>query len=34
MTMLPFDDRDGVIWLDGQLLPWREAKLHLLSHGV
>jgi branched-chain amino acid aminotransferase len=34
MTMLPFDDRDGVIWLDGQLLPWREAKLHLLSHGL
>ncbi len=25
-------DRDGVIWLDGQLLPWREAKTHVLTH--
>ncbi len=29
MTM---DDRDGVIWMDGQLLPWREAKVHVLTH--
>ena len=34
MTMLPFDDRDGVIWLNGELVPWREAKLHVLSHGL
>jgi branched-chain amino acid aminotransferase len=26
------DDRDGVIWLDGDWLPWREAKIHVLSH--
>ncbi len=26
------DDRDGVIWLDGQLVPWREAKTHVLTH--
>jgi branched-chain amino acid aminotransferase len=32
--LLPFDDRDGVIWLDGKLVPWREAKLHVLSHGL
>ena len=34
MTLVPFDDRDGVIWLDGVLVPWREAKLHVLSHGL
>jgi branched-chain amino acid aminotransferase len=26
------DDRDGVIWLDGNLVPWREAKTHVLTH--
>lgn len=25
-------DRDGVIWLDGELVPWREAKVHVLTH--
>ncbi|WP_018948068.1 branched-chain amino acid transaminase [Thioalkalivibrio sp. ALMg11] len=25
-------DRDGVIWLDGQMVPWREAKTHVLTH--
>ena len=34
MTMLPFDDRDGVIWLNGKLVPWRDAKLHVLSHAL
>jgi branched-chain amino acid aminotransferase len=34
MTLLPFDDRDGWLWLDGSLVPWREAKLHVLSHGL
>lgn len=29
MTM---DDRDGVIWLDGQWVEWREAKVHVLTH--
>jgi branched-chain amino acid aminotransferase len=29
MTM---DDRDGLIWLDGELVPWREAKVHVLTH--
>ncbi len=32
--MIPFDDRDGFIWLDGKLVLWREAKLHVLSHGL
>ena len=26
------DDRDGVIWLDGEMIPWREAKVHVLTH--
>jgi branched-chain amino acid aminotransferase len=30
----PFDDRDGFIWFDGQLVPWREAKIHVLTHGL
>ena len=34
MTVLPFDDRDGWIWLDGEFVPWREAKLHVLTHGL
>ncbi len=34
MALIPFDDRDGVIWYDGELVPWREAKLHVLSHGL
>ncbi|MGW2279023.1 branched-chain amino acid aminotransferase [Streptomyces sp. NPDC001770] len=34
MTPTPFDDRDGVIWLDGTFVPWRDAQLHVLSHGL
>lgn len=34
MAVLPFDDRDGKIWLDGKLVEWRDAKLHVLSHGL
>src|ERR1035437_3014191 len=34
MTLVPFDDRDGTIWWDGALVPWRDAKLHVLSHGL
>jgi len=34
MALIPFDDRDGTIWWDGQMLPWREAKLHVLTHGL
>jgi branched-chain amino acid aminotransferase len=27
-----FADRDGVIWLDGEMVPWRDAKIHVLTH--
>ncbi len=30
----PFDDRDGFIWYNGKLVPWREAKIHVLSHAL
>jgi branched-chain amino acid aminotransferase len=30
----PFDDRDGQMWMDGRLVPWREAKIHVLNHGL
>lgn len=29
---MSFADRDGVIWLDGEMVPWREAKVHVLTH--
>jgi branched-chain amino acid aminotransferase len=29
---MSFSDRDGVIWLDGEMVPWREAKTHVLTH--
>jgi branched-chain amino acid aminotransferase len=32
MSTATMDDRDGVIWLDGKLVPWREAKVHVLTH--
>ena len=31
---LTMADRDGFIWLDGKLLPWREAKTHVLTHAL
>ncbi len=34
MALIPFDDRDGTIWMDGAMVPWRDAKLHVLSHGL
>jgi branched-chain amino acid aminotransferase len=30
----PFDDRDGIIWKDGHFVPWRDATIHVLSHGL
>ena len=33
-SMLNFDDQDGQIWFDGALRDWREANLHVLSHGL
>jgi branched-chain amino acid aminotransferase len=32
--LIPYDDRDGYIWMDGELVPWREAKVHVLTHGL
>lgn len=29
-----YDDRDGVIWLDGKMVPWRDANVHLLTHAM
>jgi branched-chain amino acid aminotransferase len=29
---MTFADRDGLIWLDGEMVPWREAKVHVLTH--
>jgi len=34
MAIVPFDDRDGWIWFDGEFVPWREAKTHVLTHGL
>jgi len=34
MPIIPFDDRDGTIWYDGKFVPWREAKTHVLTHGL
>ena len=28
----PLSDRDGKIWMDGQLVEWRDAKIHVLTH--
>lgn len=30
--MISMADRDGVIWMDGEMVPWREAKVHVLTH--
>ena len=32
--MMNFDDQDGLVWYDGALRPWRDARLHVLSHGL
>jgi branched-chain amino acid aminotransferase len=32
MAVVTMADRDGVIWLDGELIKWRDAKVHLLTH--
>lgn len=30
----PYDDRDGFIWMDGTLVPWRQANVHILTHAM
>ncbi|MDF1585150.1 branched-chain amino acid aminotransferase [Marinimicrococcus flavescens] len=32
--LIPYDDRDGYIWFNGEIVPWREAKVHVLTHGL
>jgi len=32
--IVPYHDRDGFIWMDGQLVPWREANIHILTHAL
>jgi len=32
ITMMTMDDRDGKIWMDGQWVEWRDAKVHVLTH--
>jgi branched-chain amino acid aminotransferase len=32
--LIPFHDRDGHIWLNGEVVPWREANVHVLTHGL
>lgn len=34
MSAAPYDDRDGTIWMDGKLIEWREAKVHVLTHAL
>ncbi len=34
LIMLSYEDRDGFIWMDGALVPWRQASLHVCSHGL
>jgi branched-chain amino acid aminotransferase len=34
MSVLSFDQRDGFIWFDGKIVPWKEAKIHVLTHGL
>ena len=32
--MAGYDDRDGTIWMDGELIPWRDANVHVLTHAM
>jgi len=32
--VIPFDQRDGSLWYDGKLIPWKDAKTHILTHGL
>ena len=32
--LVPYDDRDGQIWLNGEFVEWRDAKVHVLTHGL
>lgn len=34
MINLDFNQRDGVIWMNGKLIPWQDAKTHIMDHGL
>jgi branched-chain amino acid aminotransferase len=34
MAGISFDQRDGWIWFNGEIVPWKEAKVHVLTHGL
>ncbi len=34
MSIIPFDKRDGFIWMDGEMVEWQNAKTHVLNHGL
>ncbi len=34
MSIIPFDQREGVIWFNSEFVPWKEAKIHVLTHGL
>lgn len=34
MSEAAYDDRDGYIWMDGEFMPWRDTKVHVLTHAL
>src|ERR1700744_511007 len=34
MSTATFDDRDGFIWMNGSMVPWRSAQVHVLTHAL
>ena len=34
VLIMSMSDRDGVIWFDGKLVPWRDANIHVLTHSL
>ena len=34
MAAVPYDQREGVIWMNGEMVDWPDANLHVLSHGL
>jgi branched-chain amino acid aminotransferase len=34
MSIVPFDQREGVIWMNGEFVPWKDAKVHVLTHAL
>ncbi|MCA1442933.1 branched-chain amino acid aminotransferase [Ensifer sp. IC4062] len=34
MAAIPFDQLDGEIWFNGEFVPWKDARIHVLTHGL